>query len=87
MISRRGLLAAGASALAFAARAQGVTSLKTVAAAKGLVFGSAAASYELKDADFAPLLLAQAAQMVPEYEMKRDALEIQPGVYDLAALD
>ncbi len=87
MISRRRLLAAGASTLAFPAQAQSVTSLKAVAAAKGFVFGSAAASYELKDADFVPLLLAQTAQLVPEYEMKRDALEIQPGVYDFAALD
>ena len=31
----------------------------------------AAASYELKDADFTPLLLRDAGQLVPEYEMKR----------------
>ena len=34
-----------------------------------------------------PLLLRDAGQLVPEYEMKRDALEPQPGRYDFAALD
>jgi endo-1,4-beta-xylanase len=87
VISRRAMLTAGASALAFPASAQDMRSLKAIAAAKGFVFGSAAASYELKDADFPPVLLREAAQLVPEYEMKRDALEINPGSYDFAALD
>ena len=87
MISRRTALAAGASALAFPATAQDRPSLKAIAAAKGFVFGTAAASYELKDADFPPVLLREAAQLVPEYEMKRNALETRPGTYDFAALD
>jgi endo-1,4-beta-xylanase len=86
-IGRREFLAAGASALALPAAAQDLRTLKAIAASKGFVFGSAAASYELKDADFAPLLLREAAQLVPEYEMKRKALEITPGVYDFTALD
>jgi endo-1,4-beta-xylanase len=86
-MGRRRFLAAGASALALPAAAQDMRSLKAIAASKGFVFGSAAASYELKDGDFAPLLLREAAQLVPEFEMKRDALEIKPGVYDFAALD
>jgi endo-1,4-beta-xylanase len=81
------MLATGASALAFPASAQDTRSLKAIAAAKGFAFGSAAASYELKDSDFAPVLLREAAQLVPEYEMKRGALETKPGVYDFAALD
>ena len=87
MISRRTLLAAGAGTLAFPAAAQDTRSLKSIAAAKGFVFGSAAASYELKDADFSAVLLREAAQLVPEYEMKRGALETKPGIYDFAALD
>ena len=87
MISRRTMLTAGASALAFPSAAQDARNLKTIAAAKGFVFGSAAASYELKDADFPPVLLRDAAQLVPEYEMKRGALETKPGTYDFAALD
>ena len=81
------MLAAGASALAFPAAAQDMRSLKAIAAARNFIFGTAAASYELKDADFAPILTREAAQLVPEYEMKRRALETKPGVYDFADLD
>jgi endo-1,4-beta-xylanase len=80
-------LAAGASALAFPAAAQENRSLRAIAQARDIVFGTAAATYELKDSDFVPLLVAQAAQLVPEYEMKRDVLEPAPGRYDFAALD
>jgi endo-1,4-beta-xylanase len=52
-----------------------------------LIFGTAAASYELKDPDFPPLLARQAAMLVPEYEMKRHVVEPQPGVYDFSGLD
>ncbi len=86
-LGRRRFLAMGAGALAFPAAAQESRGLKALAASKGFVFGSAAASYELKDADFVPVLLREAAQLVPEYEMKRDALETKPGTYDFAALD
>jgi endo-1,4-beta-xylanase len=87
---RRDVLAAGAGALvlpSLAASAQGRNTLAAIAAAKGLVFGSAAATYELKDSDFVPLLQRETAQLVPEYEMKRKALETKPGVYDFTALD
>ena len=89
MISRRDILAAGAGALISPnmAMAEDMRSLKALAGAKNVTFGTAAASYELKDADFAPVLAREAAQLVPEYEMKRNALETKPGVYDFAALD
>jgi len=87
MLGRRELLAAGASALTFRAHAQEPRALKTIAGSKAFVFGTAVASYELKDADFTPVLLREAAQLVPEFEMKRDVLEPRPGVYDFAALD
>ena len=83
---RRTFLAAGAGALAFPADAQN-QSLKTIAQARGITFGSAAATYELQDPAFASLLVSQAAQLVPEYEMKRDVLQPQPGRYDFSALD
>ncbi len=69
------------------AHAQDLRTLRTIAAAKGFVFGSAVATYELKDADFPPVLLREAAQLVPEYEMKRDVLEPRPGQYNFSALD
>jgi endo-1,4-beta-xylanase len=87
VITRRGLLAAGAAAIALPAKAQDFRTLRGLAAAKGFVFGTAAASYELKDADFPPVLLREAAQIVPEYEMKRGALEPRRGQYDFRALD
>lgn len=86
MIDRRALLA-GAAAAALPARAQDLRSLKAMAAAKGFVFGSAAASYEFKDADFPPVLAREAAEIVPEYEMKRHVLEPRPGQYDFSGLD
>ena len=56
MIDRRAVIAGGA-ALACPAAAQDMRSLRALAAAKGFVFGSAAATYEFKDADFPPVLL------------------------------
>ena len=89
MINRRKFLATAASAasLAMPALAAAPTSLRALAAARGLLFGSAAATYELKDADFVPLLAREAAILVPEYEMKRNVVELRPGVYDFSATD
>jgi endo-1,4-beta-xylanase len=84
VITRR---AAMAGALALPAQAQELRSLKAIAAAKGIVFGTAAASYELKDADFAAACLRDASQLVPEYEMKRKALEPEAGRYAFEGLD
>jgi endo-1,4-beta-xylanase len=85
MITRRALLAGGATALA--APAHAAVSLGALAAARGLVFGSAAASYELRDADFAALLPREAGQISPEYEMNRKVLEPAPGRFDFSGLD
>lgn len=88
MITRRTLLAAaGGLALCARAAAQTRTTLGALAAAKGLTFGCAAASYELRDADFAALLPREAGQLSPEYEMNRKVLEPSPGTYDFAGLD
>jgi endo-1,4-beta-xylanase len=87
VISRRTLLTTGAAALAFPAQAQESRSLKSIAASKGIVFGTAAATYELKHRDFVVAALRDCAQFVPEYEMKRDALEPQRGQYNFTDLD
>jgi endo-1,4-beta-xylanase len=87
VIDRRALLAGGAGLMAVPAAAAQTRGLRHIAASRGMVFGTAAASYELKDADFTPVLAREAAQLVPEYEMKRDVLEPRPGQYDFAALD
>ena len=100
MITRRAALISGAAALAapgFAAmpslRANDTSlrgsaiSLRGLAAAKGILFGSAAATYEFRDADFTALLPREAAILVPEYEMKRDVTEPAPGTYDFSGCD
>ncbi len=88
MITRRDALALGTAALIAPAWAEDESvPLRTLAAAKGILFGSATATYELKDADFAALLPHEAAIIVPEYEMKRDLVEPKPGIYDLSACD
>jgi endo-1,4-beta-xylanase len=84
VITRRAALAGG---LATAVQAQELRTLKSIAAAKNLVFGTAAASYELKDGDFTAALLRDASQVVPEYEMKRATLQPRAGAYDFAGLD
>ena len=90
MISRRSLLGAGSALFSgffanpVAAQNQ---SLAALAAARNLVYGAAAASYEFRDADFPPLLAQQAAMLVPEYEMKRHVVEPQPGAYDFSGID
>ena len=86
MITRRTALVAGAAALAAPAFAQ-TSSLRALAKAKGILFGTATATYELKDADFTGLLPREAAILVPEYEMKRDVVEPSPGAYDFSGCD
>jgi endo-1,4-beta-xylanase len=86
MMTRRAALACGTAALAAPACAQ-EQSMRGLAAAKGILFGSAAATYELRDADFTALLPREAALLVPEYEMKRDVTEPAAGAYDFSGCD
>lgn len=51
------------------------------------MFGTAAGSYQLADEDFAGLLARQAAILVPEYELKREIVEPQPGRFDFSGAD
>jgi endo-1,4-beta-xylanase len=86
MITRRKALGLSAAFAAFPAYAE-PTSLRSLAAAKGILFGSAAATYEFRDADFTALLPRETALLVPEYEMKREITEPAPGVYDFSGCD
>jgi endo-1,4-beta-xylanase len=90
MLSRRTALLCGGAALAATAavglslpaeRAVG-PSLKALAAARGLVYGAATANYQLRHADFAQAFLRECGILVPEYELKRDLTEPEPGHYD-----
>jgi endo-1,4-beta-xylanase len=99
MVSRRTVLgglpvaalaassALGAAVLRPSILADGTQSLRTLAVQRGLVYGSAACTYQLNDRDFAAALTREAGILVPEYEMKRDALERIRGQYDFSACD
>jgi endo-1,4-beta-xylanase len=86
MITRRRAMGLSAAFAAFPASADEI-SLRALAAAKGMLFGSAAATYELRDADFTALLPREAAILVPEYEMKREVTEPAPGSFDFSGCD
>ena len=88
MMTRRALMAqVAAASMAAPAFARPEHSLRALAAAKGIRFGTATANYELRDADFARLLPRQAALLVAEYENKRKALEPLPEQYDFTDAD
>ncbi|HSM94733.1 MAG TPA: endo-1,4-beta-xylanase [Rhizomicrobium sp.] len=61
--------------------------LGAIAAQRNIIYGSAAASYELRDTDFSFALAREAAMLSPEYEMKRKALEPHRGAYDFSGAD
>jgi endo-1,4-beta-xylanase len=66
---------------------RGLRGLRDIAARRGVLYGSATATYELKDPAFAAALAREAAIIVAEYEMKRSDIETAPGVYDFSACD
>ncbi|MGD0191191.1 MAG: endo-1,4-beta-xylanase [Rhizomicrobium sp.] len=86
-----------AALLASSARAQlslrpGILSeepigLRNHASNRGLVYGSATSTFQLRDLGFAGALAREAGLIVPEYEMKRGVLEPQPGRYDFSGCD
>jgi len=61
--------------------------LRVIAAQRGVVYGCAAATYELKDSAFAAALAREAGILSAEYEMKRAALEPTRGQYDFSGGD
>jgi endo-1,4-beta-xylanase len=61
--------------------------LRKRATARGIVYGAAAATYQLSDATFANALAREAGILVPEYEMKRGVIEEQRGRYDFSGVD
>jgi len=63
------------------------TGLRDIAARRGIIYGCAAATYELKDAAFAKVLAQEAGILSAEYEMKRAALEPARGQYDFSGGD
>jgi endo-1,4-beta-xylanase len=89
MLTRRAMLAAGTAGL-LGVRAKAVVSdasLRVRAAKRGMLYGTCAGSYQLRDGEFADVLAYEANAMVPEYELKRDTLEPRPGVFDFSGAD
>ena len=94
MITRRAALA-GLGLAPMAAQAQPLrpsladetSSLRALAASRGLVFGAATGNYQLRERDFASAFLRDCAILVPEYELKRDLTEPERGRYDFSAAD
>jgi endo-1,4-beta-xylanase len=99
MISRRALLGGlpfGALAGPSVAQALALRSsileeygegLRVFAGRRGLLYGSAASTYQLRDRSFATAFAREAGVLVPEYELKRDAVELSRGRYDFSACD
>jgi endo-1,4-beta-xylanase len=61
--------------------------LRASAAGRGIVYGCAASTFQLHDADFSGALVREAAILVPEYEMKRGVVEPTQGHYDFTGAD
>ncbi len=85
-LNRRTLLGAAAAA-AFVPAEAADTPLRVLAARSGRLYGCAAGSYQLKDADFAAVLAREAGILVPEYELKRLIVEPEPGHFDFSGAD
>ncbi|MDE2500789.1 MAG: endo-1,4-beta-xylanase [Alphaproteobacteria bacterium] len=89
MLTRRSLLGgmAGGVLVSGAGAVPDDAPLRQRAAKRGRVYGCAAGSYQLQDADFAPVLAREAGMLVPEYELKRLIVEPTPGHFDFSGAD
>ncbi len=99
MLSRRSILKAlplsliaGASApnplsLRSSILEDGNDSLRSLAARRGLLYGCAVSTYQLRDRAFARVLAREAGILVAEYEMKRGVVEPSRGKYDFSGCD
>jgi endo-1,4-beta-xylanase len=64
-----------------------MTSLRAIARRRGILFGCATNTFELRDPAFVPVVTRDCAVLAPEYEMKRGVTEPQRGQYDFSAAD
>ena len=86
-LNRRTMLGAAAAGFLTAAARGAEPGLRGISSASGRLYGTAAGSYQLKDADFAAVLARDASILVPEYELKRLIAEPQPGQFDFSGAD
>lgn len=67
--------------------AMGETSLKELAAAKGLIYGAAAKGTELENARFAASMIQNCAMIVPKWEFRWNWLNPTPDEFNFAQTD
>jgi endo-1,4-beta-xylanase len=82
-----GASAARAVALRPSIVEDGREGLRVLAARRGLVYGTSASTFQLRDGAFAPVLAREAGILVPEYEMKRGVIEPSRGTYNFSGCD
>ena len=91
MINRRNFLQATAAlaltAPAAAAPVANPSGLRTLAKAKGFLYGAAAANYQRDVTGFTDALAREAGILVAEYESKRDLIETVQGQFDFSDTD
>ncbi|HEX4077256.1 MAG TPA: endo-1,4-beta-xylanase [Rhizomicrobium sp.] len=63
------------------------TTLRRAAAQRGIIYGAAVNTTELREQDFAAALAREAGLLAPEYEMKRAIVERIQGQYDFTGCD
>jgi endo-1,4-beta-xylanase len=61
--------------------------LRDLAARRGITYGAALSSYQLRTSGFAAIFAREAAMLVPEYEMKRGVIEAQQNRFDFSGCD
>jgi endo-1,4-beta-xylanase len=66
---------------------RGGPTLRSAAATRGIIYGAAVNTAELRDEAFARVLAREAGILVPEYEMKRAIVERVRGVLDFSGSD
>lgn len=64
-----------------------VSSLRAIARRRGILFGCATNTFELRDPAFVPVVVRDCAILAPEYEMKRGVVEPAHGQYDFSGTD
>ncbi|HEX3429680.1 MAG TPA: endo-1,4-beta-xylanase [Rhizomicrobium sp.] len=92
----RNLCASGAAGVVFPACAgapalrtsiDGGKTLRSAAQSRGILYGAAVNTAELRDRTFTGVLAREATILVPEYEMKRAIVERRRGPIDLSGCD
>jgi endo-1,4-beta-xylanase len=86
-VNRREFLAQSAASVSLRGSIGGDEPLRVTAGRRGVLYGAATSTDQLRDADFAAALVREAAILVPEYEMKRGVIEAVRGRYDFSAMD